>query len=147
MEPVVFQQRLNGSIRTFILVLGALSLLGAAVSWMFQRNLLELVIYLAAAAFFFLCLLIKVTMTVHEAGIDLTMLGGIADVHLPASSIKGVTLGPTTGLKEGAGIRFIGNAEGLIVGGPTIKIERTTAPYLVSMANPDEAIAAINRCF
>ncbi|WP_018297719.1 hypothetical protein [Corynebacterium lubricantis] len=149
MKTAVFAQRLNGGMRIVLIAIAALLIGGAIYRWLAAPAIVEVAIFLVLAVVALLLLFVKITVRVHQGGVDIHFSGGLFDEQVPASAITGVSAGPTTKLSDGAGKRHIEGATAFIVGGPTVRIEHGAdelgAPQstLVSVKDPDEAIAAI----
>ena len=144
-EETTFTRRLNGP----VLILMIVAALGAlAVAWSVigssSVTTIGVVVLVAAAALALGLLALRVKLTVRPDGVTVSMLGNSETI--PASSIIGVGRGPVTGIKEGAGVRFVGETgrdTGYLVGGETVRIDAAAHSYLVSSDAVEDVITAI----
>ncbi|MHA2788110.1 hypothetical protein ACXZ66_03035 [Corynebacterium sp. S7] len=149
MKSAVFTQRLNGGMRIVLIAIAALMIGGAFYRWLAAPAIVEVAIFLGLAVVALLLLFVKITVRVHQGGVDIHFSGGLYNEQIPASTITSVSEGPTTKPSDGAGKRHIDGATAFIVGGPTVRIEHGTdelgAPQatLVSVKDPAEAVTAI----
>lgn len=128
-----------------ILAVIAVFFIGAAVlRWLAAPAIVEVAIFFLVALVALLLLFVKLTVRVHQAGVDIHFTGGLYNEHIPATAINGASVGPTTTLGDGAGKRHIDGATAFIVGGPTVRIEHNEGATLLSVARPEEAAAVIN---
>lgn len=71
-------------------------------------------------------------------------VAGLFSTKIAYRDITAVTTGPSTGLREGMGLRILpGGGTGYLVGGPTIRIQTTSGWLLVSCADPERAVVHI----
>lgn len=146
-EEMTFTRRLNGPI-LILMVVAALGVLAA--TWPMigssSATAIGVVVLVASAALALGLLALRVKLTVRSDGVTVSMLGNSETI--PASSITGVGRGPVTGIKEGAGLRFVGKNgrdTGYLVGGETVRIDAAAHSYLVSSAAVEDVIAAIEK--
>lgn len=144
-EGKVFRRRLNGSIQVLSVVTSAVLLLTMGWTiWTTDFSWVSIVIFAVCLVFSVWVLSMRVTLSVTEHAVSVTV-AGIFNERIPLTAIDGVEPGPNTGIKEGAGARFIGNDMGYIVGGPTVRIQRSQQSVLVSVNSPADVIATIER--
>ena len=63
---------------------------------------------------------------------------------IPYREITAVSAGPSTGLREGMGLRILpGGGTGYLVGGPTVRIQGAGIWLLISCADPEDAVRRI----
>ncbi|GAA1178345.1 hypothetical protein CGLAUT_08560 [Corynebacterium glaucum] len=140
MQSNVYTRRLNGS--TFWVV--AIILIGAAVALaplMLRGSLWEVLLWLVFVFFTLACLTSRVKLVVDDEQVRFSIFGFSDSV--PLSAIVSLKQGPEITLKHGAWVRFIDNATGYVVPGPTVQIETSTTKYLVSASDPEAAIRDI----
>ena len=144
-EGKTFTRRLNGP----ILILMVVAVLGVlATTWPIigssSAPVIGVVVLVASTALALGLLSLRVKLTVRPDGVTMSMLGNSETI--PASSITGVSRGPVTGIKEGAGLRFVGKTgrdTGYLVGGETVRIDAAAHSYLVSSDAVEDVITAI----
>ncbi|MGP4033486.1 hypothetical protein [Pseudarthrobacter sp. 1C304] len=79
----------------------------------------------------------------EDAGLSVRV-AGLFSTTIAYREITTVATGPSTGLREGMGLRILpGGGTGYLVGGPTIRIQTAGAWLLVSCADPAGAVAYI----
>jgi|GEM_PF-1520774 len=140
MQSNVYTRRLGGPMFWVV----AIILVGAAVAMapkMLTGSAWDVVWWFVLVLFSVACLLMRVKVTVDDSEVRFTVFGFSDRVAL--SSIVNVCRGPEITFKHGAGVRFIGNATGYVVPGPTVQIETSTSTYLVSATDPEAVIADI----
>ena len=144
-EETTFTRRLNGPV-LILMIVAALGVLAVAWSVIGSSSVttIGVVVLVAAAALALGLLALRVKLTVRSDGVTVSMLGNSETI--PASSIIGVGRGPVTGIKEGAGVRFVGETgrdTGYLVGGETVRIDAAAHSYLVSSDAVEDVITAI----
>lgn len=139
------QARLHGRMLGILLVilipslgLSVWAIAGAVPAWATLAYAVVLTAFLAWL------LTMKVHLRVSDSAVEIRTLGFFHE-SLALDRITGVEPGPNTGLKEGAGLRLLGNATGYLVGGPTVAIHTGRSRYLVSVPDPHAATEAIRR--
>lgn len=141
----VFRRRLNGSILQLSVATSAVLLITMAwTMWALSFSWVSVAIFVVSLIFVVWMLTMRVTLTVTRQAVVVSV-AGIFSERIPLTSIDGVEPGPTTGMKEGAGARFIGNDMGYLVGGQTVRIIRSQQSFLASVASPEAVIEAIDR--
>lgn len=71
-------------------------------------------------------------------------VAGLFSTKIAYREITAVTTGPSTGLREGMGLRILpGGGTGYLVGGPTVRIQTASGWLLVSCADPERAVVHI----
>ncbi|WP_394284075.1 hypothetical protein [Corynebacterium sp.] len=144
-EETTFTRRLNGPV-LILMIVAALGVLAVAWSVIGSSSVttIGVVVLVAAAALALGLLALRVKLTVRPDGVTVSMLGNSETI--PASSIIGVGRGPVTGIKEGAGVRFVGETgrdTGYLVGGETVRIDAAAHSCLVSSDAVEDVITAI----
>lgn len=140
MHRAVYTRRLNGT--TFWVV--AAILVGSAAALaplMLTGSMWEVLLWLGFVLFTLACLTSRVKLVVDDEQVRFSIFGFSDSV--PLSAIVSLTQGPEITLKHGAGVRFIDNATGYVVPGPTVQIETSTTKYLVSASDPEAVIRDI----
>lgn len=144
-EGKVFRRRLNGSILQLSVVTSAVLLLTMGwTMWTLDFSWVSVAIFVVCLIFSVWVLSMRVTLTVSSQAVMVSM-AGIFSERIALSSIDGVEPGPNTGIKEGAGARFIGNDMGYLVGGQSVRILRSRQSVLVSVTSPADVMASIDR--
>lgn len=140
MHHNVYTRRLNGT--TFWVVAAVLVGSAAALApLMLTGSMWEVLLWLVFVLFTLACLTSRVKLVVDDEQVRFSIFGFSDSVQL--SAIVSLTQGPEITLKHGAGVRFIDNATGYVVPGPTVQIETSTAKYLVSASDPEAVIRDI----
>ncbi len=142
-----FIRRLNGPV-LILMVMAALGIMVVAWSVIGSSPVtaIGVTVLVAAAALALGLLALRVKLTVRSDGVTVSMLGNSETI--PASSITGVSRGPVTGIKEGAGLRFVGQTgrdTGYLGGGETVRIDAAAHSYLVSSDAVEDVITAIEK--
>ena len=88
------------------------------------------------------CIMMRVKIVVSDDDVAVSILG-IFTKRIPLSDITGASIGPETGLKEGAGPRVVDGAPAYIVSGPTVHIEHGPDSLIASAKNPEEVVSDI----
>lgn len=141
----VFRRRLNGSILQLSVATSAVLLITMGwTMWASNFSWVSVAIFAVSLIFSVWVLTMRITLTVTSQEVSVSV-AGIFNERTPLTSIVGVEPGPTTGIKEGAGARFIGDDMGYLVGGQTVRIIRSQQSFLVSVDSPEDVIAAIDR--
>ena len=79
----------------------------------------------------------------EDAGLSVRV-AGLFSTKIAYREITAVATGPSTGLREGMGLRLLpGGVTGYLVGGPTLRIQTANGWLLVSCADPAGAVAYI----
>lgn len=140
MRESVYVRRLNGAMLwlTVALVMLMFAALGPLL---IDASVPALIFIIATLALTVALARMKATIRVSDERVALSVMG--LSVEVPLSSIRSVSVGPVTGLKEGAGVRAVDNSDAYVVSGPTVKIETNTASYLASAERPREVVEDI----
>lgn len=140
MRESVYVRRLNGAMLwlTVALVMLMFAALGPLL---IDASVPALIFIIATLALTVALARMKATIRVSDERVALSVMG--LSVEVPLSSIRSVSVGPVTGLKEGAGVRAVDNSDAYVVSGPTVKIETNTASYLASAERPGEVVEDI----
>lgn len=140
MRESVYVRRLNGAMLwlTVALVMLMFAALGPLL---IDASVPALIFIIATLALAVALARMKATIRVSDERVALSVMG--LSVEVPLSSIRSVSVGPVTGLKEGAGVRAVDNSDAYVVSGPTVKIETSTASYLASAERPGEVVEDI----
>ena len=140
MHRTVYTRRLNGTTSWVV----AAILVGSAAAiapLMLTGSMWEVLLWLVFVSFTLACLTLRVKLVVDDEQVGFSIFGFSDSV--PLSSIISLTRGPEITLKHGAGVRFIENATGYVVPGPTVQIQTSTTTYLVSASDPEAVIRDI----
>lgn len=79
----------------------------------------------------------------EEAGLSVRV-AALFSTTIAYKEISAVSTGPSTGLREGMGLRILpGGGTGYLVGGPTIRIQCAGTWLLITCADPEDAVARI----
>ncbi|WP_160667924.1 hypothetical protein [Pseudarthrobacter sp. ATCC 49987] len=71
-------------------------------------------------------------------------VAGLFSTKIAYKEITVVSTGPSTGIREGMGLRVLpGGGTGYLVGGPTVRIQGAGTWLLVSCADPEAAVVRI----
>jgi len=140
MHRAVYTRRLNGT--TFWVVAAILVGSAAAIApLMLTGSMWEVLLWMVFVLFTLACLTSRVKLVVDDEQVRFSIFGFSDSV--PLSAIVSLTQGPEITLKHGAGVRFIDNATGYVVPGPTVQIETSNTKYLVSASDPEAVIRDI----
>lgn len=144
-DDKVFRRRLNGSILQLSAATSAVLLITMGwTMWALDFSWVSVALFAASLIFSVWMLTMRATLTVTSQAVAVSV-AGIFTERIPLTAIAGVEPGPKTGIREGAGARFIGNDMGYLVGGQTVRIMRSQQSFLISVASPEEVMAAIDR--
>lgn len=145
-RSLVFKRRVNGSIMYLIFGILALLLIFVAVFFLrSSKDVIGLAIFAGSAVFFGSCLAFQVTLKIDSKELVVSALGGIFSERIPIRSIHSVSVGPTTGIGAGIGIRLFGNCQGYLSGGESIKIDTGNQSFIVSVKDPSQVVREVNR--
>lgn len=143
-EGRTFRKRLNGSIFTLMLVTGVIFLVVMGVALLGDDpGRVGITVFVLCLILTLWLMTMRVTLTVSADGLKVSMLG-IFSERIPIGAIKSVVPGPVTGIKHGAGARFVGNDLGYLVGGDSVRIDTSKQSLLVSVDSPEDVIRAID---
>ena len=141
MASRIYVRNLNGLLLWLGLSVG-LAVVAAVVPTMIDSTwaaiLFGVLIMIATVA----CIMMRVKIVVSDDDVVVSILG-IFTKRIPLSDITGASIGPETGLKEGAGPRVVDGAPAYIVSGPTVRIEQGRSSLIASAKNPEEVVADI----
>lgn len=140
MRESVYVRRLNGAM-LWLMVALLISMFAALGPLLIDASVPALIFIIATLALTVALARMKATIRVSDERVALSVMG--LSVEVPLSSIRSVSVGPVTGLKEGAGVRAVDNSDAYVVSGPTVKIETNTASYLASAERPGEVVEDI----
>lgn len=140
MRESVYVRRLNGAM-LWLMVALVMSMFAALGPLLIDTSVPALIFIIATLALTVALARMKATIRVSDERVALSVMG--LSVEVPLSSIRSVSVGPVTGLKEGAGVRAVDNSDAYVVSGPTVKIETNTASYLASAERPGEVVEDI----
>ena len=141
MASRIYVRNLNGLLLWLGLSVG-LAVVAAVVPTMIDSTwaaiLFGVLVMIATVA----CIMMRVKIVVSDDDVVVSILG-IFTKWIPLSDITGASIGPETGLKEGAGPRVVDGAPAYIVSGPTVRIEQGRSSLIASAKNPEEVVADI----
>ncbi|OEY23335.1 hypothetical protein A0K93_03855 [Corynebacterium sp. BCW_4722] len=144
MRESVYVRRLNGAM-LWLMVALLISMFAALGPLLIDTSVPALIFIIATLALTVALARMKATIRVSDERVALSVMG--LSVEVPLRSIRSVSVGPETGLKEGAGVRAVDNSDAYVVSGPTVKIETNTASYLASAERPGEVVEDIQSRF
>lgn len=141
MDSRIYIRYLNGPLLWMGIVVG-LAVVAAVVPTMIDSTwaaiLFGALVIIATVA----CLLMRVKIAVNDGEVAVSVFG-VFTKRIPLREVTGVSIGPETGLKEGAGPRIVDGAPAYIVSGPTVRIEWGRSSLIASAKNPEEVVADI----
>ena len=141
MASHIYVRNLNGPLLWLGIIVG-LAVVAAVVPTMIDSTwaaiLFGVLVIIATVA----CIMMRVKIVVSDDDVVVSILG-IFTKRIPLSDITGASIGPVTGLKEGAGPRVVDGAPAYIVSGPTVRIEQGRSSLIASAKNPEEVVADI----
>ncbi len=135
-----YTRRLNGPL-LWLGLAAALAVCAALGPLLVDATLPTLIFSILVIIATLACVTMRVRIVVSDQDVKISVLGFSQIV--PLDSITRVAVGPVTGLIEGAGPRFVGNATAYIVSGPTVQIDTRTTSYLASAEHPEDVVADI----
>ena len=140
MDSHIYVRYLNGPLQWLGIIVG-LAVVAAVVPTMIDSTwaavLFGALVIVATVA----CIMMRVKIVVSD-DVAVSILG-IFTKRIPLSDITGASIGPETGLKEGAGPRVVDGAPAYIVSGPTVRIEHGPDSLIASAKNPEEVVSDI----
>ncbi|WP_308606644.1 hypothetical protein [uncultured Corynebacterium sp.] len=141
MDSRIYVRYLNGPLLWSGIIVG-LAVVAAVVPTMIDSTwaaiLFGALVIVATVA----CIMMRVKIGVSDDAVVVSVLG-IFRKRIPLSDITGASVGPETGLKEGAGPRVVDGAPAYIVSGPTVRIELGRSSFIASAKDPEEVVADI----
>lgn len=142
MEATLYRQSLNGPVR-WVATAAALGTLAALLPSAVQPGWGGTAVFLAVGLLWAALLSMHASILVAPEEVTVGVMG-MSDT-IPYAHVEAVEVGPSTGVREGVGVRFLkgANSTGYVVGGPTVRITTRTTDYLVSARNPEAAVADI----
>ena len=141
MSDNVYVRYLNGPLQWLGIVVGlavVTALLPTMVNSTWVAILFGAVVIVATLA----CIVMRVKIVVSDDGVTASVLG-LFSKTISLKDITGVSVGPETGLIEGAGPRVVDGSSAYIVSGPTVCIEQGASSFIASAKNPEEVVADI----
>lgn len=141
MSDNVYVRFLNGPLQWLGIVVGlavVTALLPTMVNSTWVAILFGAVVIVATLA----CIVMRVKIVVSDDGVTASVLG-LFSKTISLKDITGVSVGPETGLKEGAGPRVVDGSSAYIVSGPTVCIEQGASSFIASAKNPEEVVVDI----
>lgn len=141
MSDNVYVRFLNGPLQWLGIVVGlavVTALLPTMVNSTWVAILFGAVVIVATLA----CIVMRVKIVVSDDGVTASVLG-LFSKTISLKDITGVSVGPETGLIEGAGPRVVDGSSAYIVSGPTVCIEQGASSFIASAKNPEEVVADI----
>ncbi|MTE09514.1 hypothetical protein FKE98_03425 [Corynebacterium aurimucosum] len=138
MDSRIYIRYLNGPLLWMGIVVG-LAVVAAVVPTMIDSTwaaiLFGALVIIATVA----CLLMRVKIAVNDGEVAVSVFG-VFTKRIPLREITGVSIGPETGLKEGAGPRIVDGAPAYIVSGPTVRFEYGSNALVASAKNPKQVV-------
>lgn len=141
MSDNVYVRFLNGPLQWLGIVVGlavVTALLPTMVNSTWVAILFGALVIVATLA----CIVMRVKIVVSDDGVTASVLG-LFSKTISLKDITGVSVGPETGLIEGAGPRVVDGSSAYIVSGPTVCIEQGASSFIASAKNPEEVVADI----
>lgn len=141
MDSRIYVRYLNGPLLWSGIVVG-LAVVAAVVPAMIDSTWAAILFGALVIATTVACIMMRVKIVVNDDDVVVSILG-IFTKRIALSDITGASVGPETGLKEGAGPRVVDGAPAYIVSGPTVRIEQGSSSLIASAKNPEEVVADI----
>lgn len=141
MDSRIYVRYLNGPLLWLGIIVG-LAVVAAVIPTMIDSTWAAILFGALVLAATVACILMRVKIVVSDDDVAVSILG-IFTKRIPLSDITGASVGPATGLKEGAGPRVVDGSPAYIVSGPTVRIEQGRSSLLASAKNPEEVAADI----
>ncbi|PMC69260.1 hypothetical protein [Corynebacterium aurimucosum] len=141
MDSRIYVRYLNGPLLWLGIIVG-LAVVAAVVPTMIDSTWAAILFGTLVIAATAACIMMRVKIVVSDDDVMVSILG-IFTKRIPFSDITGASVGPETGIKEGAGPRVVDGAPAYIVSGPTVRIEQGRSSLIASAKNPEEVVADI----
>ena len=141
MSDNVYVRYLNGPLQWLGIVVG-LAVVTALLPTMVNSTWVAILFGAVVIAATLACIVMRVKIVVSDDGVTASVLG-LFSKTISLKDITGVSVGPETGLIEGAGPRVVDGSSAYIVSGPTVCIEQGASSFIASAKNPEEVVADI----
>lgn len=141
MSDNAYVRYLNGPLRWLGIIVG-IAVVAALVPTMTDSNWVAILFGALVIAATLACIAMRVKLVVRDDGVTASVLG-VFKKTMSLDDITGVSVGPETGLKEGAGPRVVDGSRAYIVSGPTVRIDCGASSFIASAKNPEEVAADI----
>lgn len=141
MSGNVYVRYLNGPLQWLGIVVG-LAVVAALLPTMVNSTWVAILFGAVVIAATLSCIAMRVKIVVSNDGVTASVLG-LFSKTISLKDITGVSVGPETGLIEGAGPRVVDGSSAYIVSGPTVRIEQGASSFIASAKNPEEVVADI----
>ncbi len=141
MSDNVYVRFLNGPLQWLGIVVG-LAVVTALLPTMVNSTWVAILFGAVVIAATLACIVMRVKIVVSDDGVTASVLG-LFSKTISLKDITGVSVGPETGLIEGAGPRVVDGSSAYIVSGPTVCIEQGASSFIASAKNPEEVVADI----
>ena len=141
MSGNVYVRYLNGPLQWLGIVVD-LAVVAALLPTMVNSTWVAILFGAVVIAVTLACIAMRVKIVVSDDGVTASVLG-LFSKTISLKDITGVSVGPETGLKEGAGPRVVDGSSAYIVSGPTVRIEQGASSFIASAKNPEEVVADI----
>lgn len=137
----VYVRYLNGPLQWLGIIVG-ITVVAALVPTMTDSNWVAILFGVLVIAATLACIAMRVKLVVRDDVVTASVLG-VFKKTMSLDDITGVSVGPETGLKEGAGPRVVDGSAAYIVSGPTVRIDYGASSLIASAKNPEEVVADI----
>lgn len=141
MSDNVYVRFLNGPLQWLGIVVG-LAVVAALLPTMVNSTWVAILSGALVIVATLACIVMRVKIVVSDDGVMASVLG-LFSKTISLKDITGVSVGPETGLIEGAGPRVVDGSSAYIVSGPTVRIEQGASSFIASAKNPEEVVADI----
>ena len=141
MSDNVYVRFLNGPLQWLGIVVG-LAVVAALLPTMVNSTWVAILFGALVIVATLACIAMRVKIVVSDDGVTASILG-LFTRTIFLKDITGVSVGPETGLIEGAGPRVVDGSSAYIVSGPTVRIEQGASSFIASAKNPEEVVADI----
>lgn len=141
MSDNVYVRFLNGPLQWLGIVVG-LAVVAVLLPTMVNSTWVAILFGALVIAATLACIAMRVKIVVSDDGVTASVLG-LFSKTISLKDITGVSVGPETGLIEGAGPRVVDGSSAYIVSGPTVRIEQGASSFIASAKNPEEVVADI----
>lgn len=141
MSDNVYVRCLNGPLRWLGIIVG-ITVVAALVPTMTDSNWVAIPFGALVIAATLACIAMRVKLVVRDDAVTAFVLG-VFKKTMSLDDITGVSVGPETGLKEGAGPRVVDGSGAHIVSGPTVRIDCSASSFIASAKYPEEVVADI----
>ena len=141
MSGNVYVRYLNGPLQWLGIVVD-LAVVAALLPTMVNSTWVAILFGAVVIAVTLACIAMRVKIVVSDDGVTASVLG-LFSKTISLKDITGVSVGPETGLIEGAGPRVVDGSSAYIVSGPTVRIEQGASSFIASAKNPEEVVADI----